>query len=112
MKRYLTLGGGHLGKQRLRHLGPLHLVLNLLVDGGADVENAAVCPQHSVSAHWGQSGLRGATGRDSGVKKRRSVSRRFSANHKSGFLKVQTVKGTVQPKTTNFTLINITINSN
>lgn len=87
-------------------------MLNLLVDGAADVENAAVCPQHSVSAHWGQSGLGGRT-RQWGSKQR-SASWRFAGNHKSGFLKVQTVKGTVHPKvkTTHFTLINRIINSN
>lgn len=55
---YLTLGGGHLCKQGLRHLGSLHLVLDLLVDGGADVENTTVCPQPSVCCDWGQSRLK------------------------------------------------------
>lgn len=54
---YLTLGGGHLCKQGLRHLGPLHLVLNLLVDRSIDIENTTVRPQSSVSCNWGQSRL-------------------------------------------------------
>lgn len=40
---YLTLGGGHLGKQSLGHLGSLHLLLDLVIDGGVDVEDAALC---------------------------------------------------------------------
>lgn len=39
---YLALGGGHLGEQRLGHFGPLHLLLDLVVDGGVDVEDAAL----------------------------------------------------------------------
>lgn len=54
---YLTLGDGNLCKQSLRDLGPLHLMLNLVIDGGADIQNTAVCPQPSVTCDWRQSGL-------------------------------------------------------
>ncbi len=56
--KYLTLGGGHLCKESLRHLCSLHLVLNLLVDRSADIENTTVRPQPSVSCNWGQSRLK------------------------------------------------------
>lgn len=39
---YLALGGSHLSKQSLGHFGPLHLLLDLVVDGGVDVEDAAL----------------------------------------------------------------------
>lgn len=39
---YLTLGGSHLGEERLRHFGPLHLLLDLVINGGVDVEDAAL----------------------------------------------------------------------
>lgn len=42
MRGYLALGGCHLCKQGLGHFGPLHLLLDLIVDGGVDVEDAAV----------------------------------------------------------------------
>lgn len=40
--QYLALGGSHLRKQRLGNFGPLHLLLDLVVDGGVDVEDAAL----------------------------------------------------------------------
>lgn len=39
---YLALGGGHLCKQSLGHFGPLHLLLDLIVDVGVDVEDGAL----------------------------------------------------------------------
>ena len=48
-QKYLTLGDGNFSKQSLRHLGSLHLVLNVLVDRSAHIEYTAVCPQPSVS---------------------------------------------------------------
>lgn len=42
MGPYLTLGGGHLSEERLRHFGPLHLLLDLVINGGVDVEDAAL----------------------------------------------------------------------
>lgn len=54
---YLTLGDSNFCKQSLRHLGSLHLMLNLFVDGGVDIENTAVCPQPSVTCDWRQSCL-------------------------------------------------------
>ena len=39
---YLALGGGHLREQSLGHLGSLHLLLDLVIDGGVDVEDAAL----------------------------------------------------------------------
>lgn len=55
---YLALGGGHLCKQSLWHFCSLHLMLDLLIDGGADIENTAVCSQTSVYCNWWQSGLK------------------------------------------------------
>ena len=43
MFQYLALGGSHLCKQRLGNFGPLHLLLDLIVDGRVDVEDAALC---------------------------------------------------------------------
>lgn len=37
--RYLTLGCSHLCKQRLGDFGPLHLLLDLIVNGRVDVED-------------------------------------------------------------------------
>lgn len=39
---YLALGGRHLGEQRLGNFGPLHLLLDLVVDGGVDVEDGTL----------------------------------------------------------------------
>lgn len=39
---YLALGGRHFGEERLRDFGPLHLLLDLVVDGGVDVEDGAL----------------------------------------------------------------------
>ena len=39
---YLALGGGHLGEQGLGHFGPLHLLLDLIVNGGVDIEDTAL----------------------------------------------------------------------
>lgn len=41
-RAYLALGGGHLCKQSLGHFGPLHLLLDLVVDVGVDVEDGAL----------------------------------------------------------------------
>lgn len=40
--RYLALWSSHLGEQGLGNFGPLHLLLNLIIDGGVDVEDAAL----------------------------------------------------------------------
>lgn len=42
MSGYLALGGSHLGEQSLGNFGPLHLLLDLVIDGGVDVEDAAL----------------------------------------------------------------------
>lgn len=39
---YLALGGSHLCKQSLGNFGPLHLLLDLIVDVGVDVEDGAL----------------------------------------------------------------------
>lgn len=39
---YLALGGGHLCEQSLGNFGPLHLLLDLIVDVGGDVEDGAL----------------------------------------------------------------------
>lgn len=41
-RAYLALGGSHLGKQSLGNFGPLHLLLDLIVDVGVDVEDGAL----------------------------------------------------------------------
>lgn len=43
MFQYLALGGSHLCEKRLGNFGPLHLLLDLIVDGGVDVEDGALC---------------------------------------------------------------------
>lgn len=48
--KYLALGGSHLSEQGLGDFGPLHLLLNLIVDGGVDVEDTALCL--SVPLAW------------------------------------------------------------
>lgn len=40
--QYLALGGSHLCEQGLGDFGPLHFLLDLIVDGGVDVEDAAL----------------------------------------------------------------------
>lgn len=40
--QYLALGGRHFSEERLRDFGPLHLLLDLVVDGGVDVEDGAL----------------------------------------------------------------------
>lgn len=39
---YLALGGGHFCEQRLGNLGPLHLLLDLVINGGVDVDDAVL----------------------------------------------------------------------
>lgn len=41
-RAYLALGGSHLCKQSLGNFGPLHLLLDLIVDVGVDVEDGAL----------------------------------------------------------------------
>lgn len=40
--QYLALGGRHFSEERLRDFGPFHLLLDLVVDGGVDVEDGAL----------------------------------------------------------------------
>lgn len=39
---HLTFVGSHFGKQGLRHLGPFHLLLNLIINSSRDVDAGAV----------------------------------------------------------------------
>lgn len=39
---HLTFVRSHFGKQGLRHLGPLHLLLDLVINGGCDVDVGTV----------------------------------------------------------------------
>lgn len=38
---HLTFIGSHFGKQGLRHLGPFHLLLDLIINGSCDVDVGA-----------------------------------------------------------------------
>lgn len=40
--QYLALGSSHFSEQSLGDFGPFHLLLDLIVDGGVDVEDAAL----------------------------------------------------------------------
>lgn len=49
---YLALGSGNLGEHGLGHFGPLHLLLDLVVDGRADVEDGALLLAVPLGRQW------------------------------------------------------------
>ena len=57
---YLAFGGSHFGKHGLGNLGSPHLLLDLLIDGAADMEHRAGALQlHPHRRHPGLQGERG-----------------------------------------------------